>query len=112
MRAALLLRCVEVGTRLPNLGSAIFHKRELRGTGCLGRIDDRVQADAPRGPRCRRPVIPGRGGHDSTGTVGRIPLEYGQRAAPLERAQLVDVLAFEEELPARERCLLERSWCH
>src|SRR4029450_7281729 len=112
MSARLLLGLVEIGSRLPDLGTAIFNKCELRSAGRCRCVDDRVEADPLRGPGRPPPVFSRRGGYDRAGAVGRIALENGKRAAPLERAELVDVLALEEELPPREGGLPERGRRH
>src|SRR5262249_4046212 len=53
--------------------------------------DRRSDADAPRGPCRRRTVIAGRRRHD----IASPALQRRQRAPPLERAELVGVLALE-----------------
>jgi hypothetical protein len=45
-------------------------------------------------------MVAGRRGHDRRGAVPLELLDRRQRAAPLERAELMDVLALEIEIPA------------
>ena len=100
-RAGGVLCLVEIGALLPQVGALRADQGELRGARLLRHEDGRLQAEALRGPRRRGAVIARRGGDD----VGAPALQGGQRASPLEGAELVRVLAFEVDavLPALER---------
>src|SRR5439155_8620890 len=83
-----------VGTGASQLCSLRLDQRDLRRARPLRHEHDRAHADAPRGPRGRRAVVPRRRGDDDV----RAPrLEHGERAAPLERAELVLVLALQPD---------------
>ena len=58
-----------------------------------GDVDDRAQPEPLRRPGRRRPVVSSRGGHDGGGSAGSVGLEGGEGPAPLERAELMHVLA-------------------
>src|SRR4029079_582215 len=99
-------------SRLPDLRSDILDERELRRAGCCRCVHDCVEPDATRGPcRCCT-VVAGRGGHDGAGLGGRVAVEHGQRATPLEGAQWVHILPLEEHAPACECGLLEGGRRH
>ena len=94
-RTSLVLRIVDVGAREPDLGSELTHQIELRAADVLGRVDDRSQTEPLRRPRRRGAVIAGGGRDHETRPVAAVPLQRGKCATPLERAELVNVLALE-----------------
>src|SRR5207244_963238 len=92
---------VEVRAYLMDVRAEGAQQCELRLARALGDEDGRAHAEAVGRPRSRRALVPCRCGDDVL-----LPLlENGERAAPLERADLVGVLAVEEDvtIPELER---------
>ena len=80
--------------------------RQLRRARLLGDEDDGAEPELPGRPRGRGAVVAGGGGHDRADVA--VARERRQRPAPLERAELVRVLALEPDV-GPERRLLERG---
>ena len=85
------------------LGPQRLDEVDLRVRRVLRREDDDAQPEALRRPGRRRAVVPGRRGDDAVGARLAVRGEDGQRSAPLEGAELVDVLALEPERRDRGR---------
>ena len=68
-----------------------------------GRVDDRAQPDAPARPGDGGAVIAGRRGDDGGRAARLVLLDRRQRAAPLEGAELVHVLALQVDRRGRAR---------
>ena len=99
-RHAALLRLVHVGAARADLGAepprcASFVRSRL------GDEDGRRETELRGRPGGRRAVVAGRRGDDAVRARRPVPLERRQRATPLERSELVDVLALEIDGAAR-----------
>ena len=93
-----VLRLVEVGALESELRPERLDEVDFRARRVLRSEDDDAQPEALRGPRRRRAVVARRRGDDAVGARLVVRGEDGQRSAPLERAELVDVLALEPEV--------------
>ncbi len=103
-RPRVVLGAVEVVAALANIRSEGRDQGQLGARGAARNEHRGVEARAPGGPGGRGAVVAGRGRDDAARSLAPILLERGQRAAPLEGPELVQVLALPEDVaPARDR---------
>ena len=93
-----LLRLVEVGALEAKIGAELSIRSELRARRAFRGEHDRAHPGALCGPGRRGAVVPRGGRDDRRPRPLAIALDGRQRAAPLERAELVPILALEEDL--------------
>jgi hypothetical protein len=94
---ALVLGEVEVGSDEADLGPESIDERELRERGAGRRIDHRAQVQTLARPRDCRAVVARRSRDDGRSAARLVGFDRGQCAAPLERAELVDVFSLQPE---------------
>ncbi len=94
----LLLGLVDVGAGLDDLSPEPRQLSELRAARLPRNEHRRGQPETRCRPGSRGAVIAGGGRHDAGRAIAPVPLEGRQRAAPLERAELVDVLSLEVDV--------------